>query len=113
MPFKRPIRMRYRVEVFCDTEIEAESQDIAWEQITNRVQEIVNREYADQREGREPDAETDDFLYGITLRLPGSMIITGVDLQPGYDDEDSGVVAIEGPKRPELLVLRGGKAAAH
>lgn len=99
--------IRYRVMVYCDTELEAATPQAAWKIVTNQVQEIVDREYADQLSGRESDPETDDFLYGLTLRLPGSMIVTGLDVAPGYDDHDEGYD--DAPRRPELQVLRGGK----
>lgn len=97
-------RVRARVVVYADVEIEATHPSDAWRRLAERVQRDVDRELQDQLAGRERDPETDDFLYGMTMRLPGDMVITGVELRPGYDDDDRGFDA-----RPTLTLLPGGK----
>jgi len=98
--------MRFKLEIYCDTEVDAATPHAAWEDIKGRVQEIVTREYADQMAGREEDAETDGLLYGLSLRLPGSMIVTGLDLRPGYDEDDPGYD--RPPDLPVLKLIKGG-----
>jgi len=86
-------RIKYRVVISCDAEIEAGSPEIAWNRLTNEIQEIVNREYAAQEAGIE---DFDGILRGCTLRLPGSMLVTGIDMERGDYD------------RPRLKLLQGG-----
>ena len=89
-------RIKYRVVVSCEIEIEAESTTSAWNQVTDQVQQIVNREYKDQSEAFE---EFDGFLRGCALRLPGSMLVTGIDMEHVGD----------GTIGPYLQLLQGGR----
>ena len=82
-------------------EIEAPvNPDRAWQILANRLQKIVDQEFKDQADGFE---EFDGFLRGCTIRLPGSMIVTGIDLKKGYNEDDTG------SDRPYLTLLQGGR----
>ena len=98
-------RVRCRVVIYADVEIPAADPSVAWSHLSERLQRAVDHELEDQLAGRERDPETDAFLYGMALRLPGDMVITGVQLRPGYDDDDKGF-----DSRPTLTLLRGGQA---
>lgn len=94
--------------VYSDVEIDAIDPTHAWKQLSERLQRAVDRELRDQLAGRERDADTDQLLYGMALRLPGDMVITGVELQPGYSNDDKGY-----DSRTTFTLLNGGKTKAE
>ena len=91
--------------------VTAQSEKEAWGRTTDCIQEIINREYDDQHCGLEGGDE--GLFYGLTLRLPGSIIVTGIDLAPGDDDDDYGIDRdLEPPtegRGPNLRVIKGGQ----
>ncbi len=104
-------RVRFRVIVTGDAVVRAPNEKKAWNNMVEHIQEIVNREYDDQHSGLENCDE--GLFYGLTLRLPSSIVVTGIDIAPGEDDDDYGVDRDLAPpeegRGPSLRVIKGGK----
>lgn len=76
----------------------------AWEVLKNVILDRAKREYRDQRSGLDLK-DNDGVFYGITLRLPGSILVTDLKVLPGGAPGESGVEVLD---RPQLRAIRGG-----
>lgn len=99
-------RIRFKIVLEGDTIVAASTKQTATQVLIGRIQEIVDREYSDQRMGLDPEENDEGLFYGLTLRLPGDIIVTGIDLSDLRFEDD-----LEPPtegRGPKLRLILGG-----
>lgn len=99
-------RIRFKLVLEGDTVVDTGTRRAARESLVARIQEIVDREYADQQAGLDDDVNSEGLFYGLTLRLPGDIIVTGIDLAALLFEDDLGPP--EGGRGPKLRLIEGG-----
>ncbi len=71
-------QVRFRITITGDTIVGGVDSAAAWLHVKEKIAKVVEREYADQRSGLESHEGDEGFFYGLTLRLPGSLLIHDV-----------------------------------
>jgi hypothetical protein len=99
-------RIRFKLVLEGDTVVDCGTRRGARESLVARIQEIVDREYADQQAGLDDDVNDGGLFYGLTLRLPGDIIVTGIDLGDLTFEDDLGPP--EEGRGPKLRLITGG-----
>lgn len=99
-------RIRFKLVLEGDTVVDTGTRQAARESLVARIQEIVNREYGDQRMGLDSEENDEGLFYGLTLRLPGDIIVTGIDIGDLLFGDDLGPPS-EG-RGPKLRLIDGG-----
>ncbi len=96
--------MQFRVVLTGDAIVNEPTAAKAWGVVEEVIMDRFKREYDDQRSGLDLE-DNDGVFYGLTLRLPGSILVTNLEVQPGGAPGESGVEVID---RPQLRAIRGG-----
>lgn len=99
-------RIRFKIVLEGDTVVNEGTRRSARACLVARIQEIVDREYGDQRMGLDPEENDEGLFYGLTLRLPGDIIVTGIDIGDLLFEDDLEPPA-EG-RGPKLRLIDGG-----
>jgi hypothetical protein len=97
--------MRGRLTIYFDVEVENPPiPDKPFDHVQGLIDTLFEEEHQAQILGREKDPQTDRYLYGLALRLPGNFLVTAHETQLGYDEQDQGIV---GGTIPKLRVIKG------
>jgi hypothetical protein len=99
-------RIRFKLVLEGDIVVDCGTRRGARESLVARIQEIVDREYTAQQAGLDDGINSEGLFYGLTLRLPGDIIVTGIDLSDLTFEDDLGPP--EGGRGPKLRLINGG-----